>query len=83
MTTHRPQSVEQFVSMMESFRTPQAAAAVEALVPRNSDVFISTFAKSGTTWMQQIVHQIRCKTDDTFDDIYQVVPWIELSLIHI
>ncbi len=83
-TTHpqtiRPQTIQQFVSMMEHFRSPEARAAVNQLQPRATDVFISTFAKSGTTWMQQIVHQIKCRTDDTFSDIYNVVPWIESAI---
>jgi hypothetical protein len=66
--------------MMRHFRSPQARSAVDQLQSHANDVFISTFAKSGTTWMQQIVHQVRCGTDDSFGDIYEVVPWIESAI---
>ena len=42
---------------------------------REGDVFISAMAKSGNTWMQQILHQIRSGGDEDFDDLYDVVPW--------
>ena len=80
MTTTRPQTIEQFITMMQYFRSPEAMAAVDQLQSKSTDVYISTFAKSGTTWMQQIVHQIKCGTDDTFSDIYEVVPWIESAI---
>ncbi|MEM6827672.1 MAG: sulfotransferase domain-containing protein [Pseudomonadota bacterium] len=42
------------------------------------DVFITSWAKSGTTMMQQMFHQIRTAHeggDMDFDDISRVVPW--------
>jgi hypothetical protein len=50
-----------------------------ALKLRPSDVVITPFAKSGTTWTQQIVHCLRTRGDMDFDDISRVVPWIETS----
>ena len=50
-----------------------------AFQPRPSDVIISSFAKSGTTWLQQIVHGLRTRGDMDFDDISRVVPWIETA----
>lgn len=50
-----------------------------ALELRPTDVVITPFAKSGTTWMQQIVHTLRTRGDMDFDDISRVVPWIEMS----
>jgi hypothetical protein len=50
--------------------------------PRPDDVAISTTPKAGTTWMQQICHQIRSADkggDMSFDEISRVVPWIELA----
>lgn len=45
----------------------------------SADVVITPFAKSGTTWLQQMVHTLRTKGDMEFDDISRVVPWIETS----
>jgi hypothetical protein len=43
--------------------------------PRPTDVVIATPPKTGTTWLQQIVHQLRTGGDIDFEDIYQPVPW--------
>ena len=45
-----------------------------AWVPRPTDVVISTPPKTGTTWVQQIVHQLRTGGDMDFEDIYQPIP---------
>lgn len=44
---------------------------------RPSDVLITTAPKAGTTWMQQILHQLRSGGDPDFRDIDDVVPWLE------
>ena len=44
---------------------------------RDDDIVIATYAKSGTTWMQQILHQLKTGGDDQFESIYDVVPWLE------
>lgn len=48
--------------------------------PRDGDVFISCWAKSGTTMMQQMFHQLRMGVatgagDMAFDDISAMTPW--------
>jgi hypothetical protein len=48
--------------------------------PRPSDVFIACWAKSGTTMMQQMFHQLRMGVangagDMDFDDISRMTPW--------
>ncbi len=50
------------------------------LEPRHRDVFITSWAKSGTTLMQQMFHQIRMLAatgagDMDFDDISRMTPW--------
>ncbi len=46
--------------------------------PRSIDVLITTPPKAGTTWMQQILHQLRTGGDDSFLSIDDVVPWLEI-----
>ena len=48
--------------------------------PRSTDVIIVGYSKSGTTWMQQIVHQIRTGGDEDFEDITMVVPMLETAI---
>lgn len=45
--------------------------------PRPTDILITTAPKAGTTWMQQILHQLRSGGDEGFESIFDVVPWIE------
>ena len=52
--------------------------------PRDDDVFITCWAKSGTTLLQQMFHQIRTAGsggDMDFDDISRVVPWEDTALM--
>src|SRR5262249_56615549 len=44
---------------------------------RDGDIIVSVPAKSGTTWMMNIVHQLRTGGDPTFKDVYIEVPWLE------
>eukprot|EP00934_Nitzschia_sp_Nitz4_P008610 Nitzschia sp. Nitz4//scaffold3_size479765//139367//140596//NITZ4_000060-RA/size479765-augustus-gene-0.14-mRNA-1//1//CDS//3329550638//8600//frame0 len=47
-----------------------------------NEVVITTTPKAGTTWMQQICHQLRSAAeggDMSFDEISEVVPWLELA----
>lgn len=46
--------------------------------PRPDDVLITTAPKAGTTWMQNILHQLRSGGDPDFQHIDDVVPWLEL-----
>lgn len=49
-----------------------------AFRPRLTDVLIVTAPKAGTTWMQQILYQLRSGGDGDFTSIDAVVPWLEL-----
>lgn len=52
--------------------------------PQEGDVFITSWAKSGTTLMQQMFHQLRTAPrggDLDFDDISRVVPWDDTALM--
>ena len=50
------------------------------------DVFITSWAKSGTTLVQQMFHQLRMgaatgASDMDFDDISRVVPWDDTARV--
>ncbi len=46
---------------------------------RPNDIFISTYMKSGTTWLQMILYQLTSSGDIDFEHIYDVSPWIDKS----
>jgi len=46
---------------------------------RPTDILITTAPKAGTTWMQQILYQIKSRGDPDFDYIDDVIPWLELA----
>lgn len=47
---------------------------------RPDDLFISSYPRSGTTWMQHITHVLRSDGDVSFQHIGEVAPWFERSL---
>ena len=75
----RPESIAELETLMASLLSREDVAKGLALALRSSDVVITPFAKSGTTWLQQMVHTLRTRGDMDFDDISRVVPWIESS----
>jgi hypothetical protein len=51
-----------------------------AFRPRPDDVFISSYPRSGTTWLQHTLLVLARDGDPGFDHIDDVVPWFERSL---
>ncbi|MFL0354888.1 sulfotransferase domain-containing protein [Erythrobacter sp. GH1-10] len=47
--------------------------------PQDGDVFITSWAKSGTTLMQQMFHQLRTGGHMDFDDISRMTPWDDVA----
>lgn len=75
----RPSTLAEMRKRLSGFITPSGREQGLALALRPTDVVITPFGKSGTTWTQQIVHTLRTRGDMDFDDISRVVPWIETS----
>jgi hypothetical protein len=71
--------MEEFVAVQSKMFRQEDFAHIPTLELRPTDVVITPFGKSGTTWLQQIVHTLRTRGDMDFDDISRVVPWIETS----
>jgi hypothetical protein len=49
-------------------------------VPRPNDIFIVTYPRSGTTWMQMILYQLTTDGNMDIPHIAQHSPWFERSL---
>ena len=49
------------------------------LVMRDDDIVIATYAKSGTTWMQQIVGQLIFQGAEDVD-VGEISPWVDLRV---
>ena len=79
MVLRRPRSIAELVEANSHFVTDESWQRGVGYQPAPSDIFISPFAKCGTTWMQQIVHGLRSNGSMDFDEITQVVPWLELA----
>ena len=81
----RAHSIEEFGANME------ALSAIESMhyrpyAPQAGDVFITSWAKSGTTMTQQMFHQLRMAAatgagDMDFDDISRMTPWEDTALM--
>lgn len=71
----RFQHLVQLAADPEALKAPNP---VHSYIPRPDDVIVAGPVKCGTTWMQQILHQIRTGGDENFSDIYDVSPYIPL-----
>jgi hypothetical protein len=48
-----------------------------AMIPRQSDTYIVTYPRSGTTWLQMILYQLTTSGDMNFTHISQHIPFLE------
>ena len=48
--------------------------------PREDDIYVVSYPRSGTTWMQLLLHRLVGRDDLAFTHISQVSPWLERSL---
>ena len=44
-----------------------------AFNPQSNDVFITTFPKTGTTWVTMMLHSLRSRGDMNFEEITEVL----------
>lgn len=78
----RATTIAEFGVLMGRFSTPDHdAPEMPPYRPRTTDIIISPYGKSGTTWLQQTFHTLRTGGDMDFDDISRVVPWIETAQV--
>lgn len=82
----RARTLEEFGMNMGALADSAPRRQFRALAPRDGDVYITAWAKSGTTLMQQMFHQIRMVAatgagDMDFDDISRMTPWEDTALV--
>ena len=82
---HLPRSIEQFGAMMGALNSREPVH-YRPYAPEPGDVFVSCWAKSGTTMMQQMFHQLRMGAatgagDMAFDDISRMTPWEDTAVM--
>ena len=53
----------------------------QGYTPAHGDVFVCTFAKSGTNWMMQIAHQIAFRGAGEYAHIHDVISWPDMVLV--
>ena len=54
---------------------------LERFGARDSDIWVATFSKSGTTWMQMILYQLTTSGDMNFDHLFDISPWVYYSAL--
>jgi hypothetical protein len=59
---------------------PLVKSPIDKFVPRVDDIFVVTYPRSGTTWMQMILYQLTTEGKMDFPHITTVSPWFERSL---
>jgi hypothetical protein len=75
----RATTLKAFQAIAGLMVTPEGLKQGLGISLSSTDIVISPFGKSGTTWLQQMCHTLRTRGDMDFDDISAVVPWIETS----
>ncbi len=75
----RPTSLAEIKERTKNMGSDEGRQAGRNFPLQPTDVVITPYGKSGTTWLQQIVHGLRTRGDMDFDDISRVVPWLETS----
>lgn len=64
----------------DSARTARFLRGYLDFQARPDDIFISSYPRSGTTWLQYILHVLIHDGDSGFRHIAQVAPWFERNL---
>ena len=75
----RPTTIAELRERQKCMLTNEGLRCALAFQPQPTDVIITPYAKSGTTWVQQIVHGLRTRGSMNFDEITAVIPWLEMA----
>ncbi len=67
--------------MQQAMQSPaNKQRTFQGYIPSAHDIFVCTYAKSGTNWALQIAHQIAQRGAGEFKHIHAVVPWPEAPM---
>lgn len=82
----RARNLEEVAINMGALMAGAPQQRFRPLAARDGDVYITSWAKSGTTLMQQMFHQIRMIAatgagDMDYDDISRMTPWEDTALL--
>ena len=72
------EELEPGVELFYGMSAEKVKAIVHSFSIRANDVFVATYPKSGTTWMQQIVKLVWNNGIEDGRDIDEALPWIEV-----
>src|SRR4030095_9517370 len=73
--------VEIIRTFVRTMKTPeQKRAAFAGYTPTAHDVFICTYAKSGTYWAMQIALQISHYGEAEFEQVHDLIPWPDVYM---
>lgn len=64
----------------DTLRVARFARGARRFRARPDDIFISSYPRSGTTWLQYLLHVLIHRGDTGFAHVSQVAPWYERSL---
>ncbi|MGE0822879.1 MAG: sulfotransferase domain-containing protein [Candidatus Binatia bacterium] len=75
----RPTTIAELRERQRHMMTAESLRRALAFQPQPTGIIIAPFAKSGTTWVQQIVHGLRTRGSMDFEEITCVIPWLEMA----
>ena len=73
----RPTTLAAMRERMQHFRSDESERRADETLALATDVFIATYPKCGTTLLQQMLHTLRTRGDMSYNEITEVVPWLE------
>ncbi|MCP4176584.1 MAG: sulfotransferase domain-containing protein [bacterium] len=76
---HRASTIAELFKCHMSFISDESMKCALSFTPKDGDIFISPYPKCGTTWIQQIIHGLRTGGSMDFNEINEVIPWLEIS----
>ena len=75
----REDGLKVFLQRYSRLWTDESQLKGQDFQPQITDIFVAGSPKSGTTWLQQIVHQLSTGGDMQFEDIGDVVPVLDFA----